>query len=94
MLDYRFIKEYLDAVKQNIVNRNMNADADLVVKLFDKKRVREVIEFVKQNGGIEYTKDMMQKYAADALEILKEMPENEYRNSLELLVNYVMTREK
>lgn len=60
----------------------------------DKKRVREVIEFVKQNGGIEYTKEMMQKYAADALEILKEMPENEYRNSLELLVNYVMTREK
>ena len=37
MLDYRFIKENLDAVKQNIVNRNMNADADLVVKLFDER---------------------------------------------------------
>ena len=37
MLDYRFIKENLDAVKANIVNRNMTADADIVVKLFDER---------------------------------------------------------
>ena len=37
MLDYRFIKENLEAVKKNIANRNMTADADLVVELFDKR---------------------------------------------------------
>lgn len=37
MLDYRFIKENLDAVKANIKARNMSADADLVVTLFDKR---------------------------------------------------------
>ena len=37
MLDYRFIKENLDAVKANIKARNMNADADRVVTLFDKR---------------------------------------------------------
>ncbi len=37
MLDYRFIKENLDAVKNNIKARNMNADADAVVRLFDKR---------------------------------------------------------
>ena len=40
MLDYRFIKENLEAVKKNIIDRNMDpakADADLVVKLFDKR---------------------------------------------------------
>ena len=37
MLDYRFIKENLDAVKQNIANRNMQADADLVVALYDER---------------------------------------------------------
>ena len=37
MLDYRFIKENLDAVKANIKARNMNADADAVVALFDKR---------------------------------------------------------
>ena len=37
MLDYKFIKDNLDAVKQNIINRNMNADADIVVELYDKR---------------------------------------------------------
>ena len=37
MLDYKFIKDNLDAVKQNIINRNMTADADIVVKLYDER---------------------------------------------------------
>ncbi|WP_304225710.1 serine--tRNA ligase [Gracilinema caldarium] len=37
MLDYRFIKDNLEAVKENIRNRNMKADADKVVELFDKR---------------------------------------------------------
>lgn len=37
MLDYRFIKDNLEAVKENIRNRNMKADADRVVELFDKR---------------------------------------------------------
>jgi seryl-tRNA synthetase len=37
MLDIRFIKENLDAVRQNIRDRYMNADADLVVSLYDRR---------------------------------------------------------
>jgi seryl-tRNA synthetase len=37
MLDYKFIKDNLDAVKKNIQVRNMNADADIVVSLYDKR---------------------------------------------------------
>lgn len=37
MLDYKFIKDNLDKVKQNILNRNMTADADKVVSLYDKR---------------------------------------------------------
>lgn len=37
MLDYRFIKENLAEVKQNIVDRYMDADADLVVSLYDER---------------------------------------------------------
>ena len=36
MLDYKYIKDNLAAVKENIVNRNMHADADKVVELYDK----------------------------------------------------------
>ncbi len=37
MLDIRFIKENLEAVKQNIRDRYMNADADLVVSLYEQR---------------------------------------------------------
>ena len=37
MLDIKFIKEHLEQVKKNIKDRNMVADADLVVKLYDEK---------------------------------------------------------
>ncbi|MDX9899405.1 MAG: serine--tRNA ligase [Spirochaetia bacterium] len=37
MLDLRFIKDNLDAVKKNIGNRFMKADADLVASLYDTR---------------------------------------------------------
>ena len=37
MLDYKFIRDNLEAVKKNIENRNMQADADLVVKRYDER---------------------------------------------------------
>ena len=37
MLDYRFIVDNLEAVKKNIANRFMKADADAVVALFNRK---------------------------------------------------------
>ena len=37
MLDYKFIKDNLEAVKKNIIDRNMVADADKVVALYDKR---------------------------------------------------------
>ena len=37
MLDYRFIKDNLEAVKKNIAERGMKADADLVVEIFEKR---------------------------------------------------------
>jgi seryl-tRNA synthetase len=39
MLDHRFIKENLSAVKKNIADRYMAADADLVVSLFDERNI-------------------------------------------------------
>lgn len=60
----------------------------------DKKRVREVIEFVKTNGGLEYAQNKMHEYSNKAIEILNDFPDNEYRNSLKTMVDYVMEREK
>ena len=41
MLDIKFIKEHLEQVKKNIKDRNMVADADLVVKLYDEKNAMQ-----------------------------------------------------
>lgn len=60
----------------------------------NKKRVKEVIDFVKQKGGIEYTIQKMKEYQLKALDILNSYPESPYKNSLITMVNYVIEREK
>lgn len=60
----------------------------------NKKRVREVIQFVKENGGIEYTIEKMKEYQARATEILDDYPDSPYKDSLLTMVNYVIDREK
>ncbi|MGA9271016.1 MAG: polyprenyl synthetase family protein [Lutimonas sp.] len=60
----------------------------------NKKRVKEVIQFVKENGGIEYTIGKMKEYQAKATEILDDYPDSPYKESLLTMVNYVIDREK
>lgn len=60
----------------------------------DKKRVKEVISFVKENGGIEYTTSKMKDYQEKALHILETYPESEFKNSLRTMINYVVDRKK
>lgn len=60
----------------------------------DKKRVKEVISFVKDNGGIEYTIAKMEAYQKEALEILETYPASEYKDSLKTMINYVVERKK
>ena len=60
----------------------------------DKKRVKKIIAFVKQNGGIEYTTSKMKDYQIKALEILNKYPSSPYKKSLIQMVNYVIERKK
>ena len=60
----------------------------------NKERVKEVIDFVKENGGIEYTIQKMKEYQTEAFDILNTYPDSPYKKSLTLLVNYVIEREK
>jgi octaprenyl-diphosphate synthase len=58
----------------------------------NKKRVKELIEYVKTSGGLIYTEKMMNSYHKEALDILDRYPESPYKNSLELMVDYVINR--
>lgn len=58
----------------------------------DKVRVKEVIAFVKNNGGIEYTISQMNDYKSKALAILNNYPESPYKKSLLQMIDYVVER--
>ncbi len=60
----------------------------------DKKRVKEVITFVKENGGLDYAVSKMLSFKEQALLLLEAYPTSTYRSSLELMVNYVVERKK
>ena len=61
MLDYKFIKDNLEAVKKNIENRNMTADADKVVELYDKRTALVTKQQELQQKRNENAKAMKQK---------------------------------
>ena len=59
----------------------------------DKKVVKEVISYVKESGGIEYTVLKLKSFQKAAIDILNDYPDNQYKQSLIELVNYVIERE-
>lgn len=60
----------------------------------NKERVKQVIAFVKEKGGLTYAVEKMLAYRNEALELIKDYPPSEYKASLELMVNYVVDRKK
>lgn len=73
--------------KRNIINIVKNHNTDM-------KRVAEVIEFVKQKGGIDYAVQKMNEYQNLALKMLDEFSESAYKTSLANLVQFATQRNK
>lgn len=60
----------------------------------ERSDIREVIDFVVRNGGIEYAEKKMNEFAADAIERLNSYPETETRASLINFVLFSTSRKK
>ena len=60
----------------------------------NSRKVKEVIDFVKQKGGLDYAVSKMKQFQEEALELLKDYPKSEYKEALILMVNYVIDRNK
>ena len=60
----------------------------------DKARVKEVIAFVKKNGGLDYAVSKMIAFKDEALVMLDSYRSSEFKASLILMVNYVIDRKK
>ena len=58
----------------------------------DKKSVKNLIDKVVELGGVKYASETMYSYKNKALKVLNNFPKSMYRDSLELMVNYVVER--
>ncbi|HEY0654720.1 MAG TPA: polyprenyl synthetase family protein [Chryseosolibacter sp.] len=56
------------------------------------KRVKEVIAYVKRSGGIQYAVEKMHKYHQEALAIMEDFPDSDYKRSLLQLVQFTIDR--
>ncbi len=56
------------------------------------KKVKEVISYVKDSGGIEYAIGKMQHFHKEALDLIKDFPESPYKKSLIELVQFTIDR--
>ena len=60
----------------------------------DKTRVKEVIQFVQEKGGLAYAQTKMHQFKEKALQILDQYPDSPYKASLREMVIYVVERKK
>ncbi|WP_439482662.1 polyprenyl synthetase family protein [Cyclobacterium plantarum] len=60
----------------------------------NKKTVNEIIEFVKNSGGLEYSQNIMNDFYQEALNLLADFPDSTYKSSLSSLVTYTIERKK
>ena len=58
----------------------------------DQKRVKELINFVKESGGLDYAIKIMKEFQQKAKDILNEFPDSEAKKSLLIMLDYVIER--
>lgn len=58
------------------------------------KKIRQVIDFVKASGGIDYAEQKMNEYHQAALQLIQAFPDSSYKKSLEQLIEFTIKRDK
>ena len=65
----------------------------IIKNLKDYKSIDQIISYVKENNGIEYSEKIMKNLVDKASSILEKYPESEYKKSLKKLLSYIIIRE-
>ncbi len=60
----------------------------------DKTRVKKVIQYVKDHGGLTYAEQKMHQFKLEALALIENYPDSPQKQSLQLMVDYVIDRKK
>jgi len=59
----------------------------------DKRVVKEIINYVKETGGLEYAIEKMNYYHRSAIKILEKFPKSKYSDALKEMIDYVIERD-
>ena len=79
----------------NCTNKERNWIVNSIKKYNkDQRRVKELIEMVKNKGGLDYAVTKMKFFQSQALKLIKNYPESEFKEALIMMVNYVIERNK
>lgn len=57
-------------------------------------KLKEIVDFVRKYGGIEYAQQKINNMCSEAIELSKQFPQNESRDALVELIQFVSTRVK
>jgi octaprenyl-diphosphate synthase len=59
-----------------------------------KKDIESIVHFVRENGGIAYTRSIMHQYAERAREQLETLPPSPSRDEFVRLIHFIVNRKK
>ncbi|WP_185863013.1 polyprenyl synthetase family protein [Blattabacterium cuenoti] len=62
------------------------------IKNYDEKKRYQIIDYVKKYGGLEYATEKMIKFRNNALKILELYPEGGIKETLKIMVNFIIER--
>ena len=80
----------------NVTNKTTRAKMINIVRRESHRpeKVKEVIDFVRSSGGLEFAEKKMEYFCINAFEILEEFPQSDARTAFEQLIDYVTKRKK
>jgi len=76
-----------------------NSEKRKILKIIRKynsnaEKVKDIIDFVKMKGGLEYSEKKMNEFKNKAIDIIQNYPDSEAKQALISLVNYIVVRRK
>ena len=71
---------------------NNSKKSEIIKYLKNYKSIDKIIDFVKEEGGIDYSQNLMNNLTKKAFSILEKFPESDYKRSLKKLLNYTISR--
>lgn len=78
------------------LNHSSEENKDIIKEYLHSKgtadNLPEVLEIIQTSGGIEYTKELAQRYLQKSLLVLKKLPSSKERTSLQKIAEFIVKR--